>query len=94
MHQKATAGSGYTVNQSRTDPSLAVAALCLMQDKPVWQQLDERLDNSKVLAPDRLRTQRDENTDLKRMVASLQEKNVQLQEQIQVLQQQVAQLSG
>ena len=37
-----------------------------MQEEPVWQQLDERLDNSPLLAPARLKKQREINARLTR----------------------------
>ena len=59
-------------------------------DRPVWQQLQDRLDKSPELAPGRLERHKQDSAQLQQQVAQLQQQVVGLEQQNMGLQQQVA----
>jgi TolA-binding protein len=75
---------------------------CVQSDRPVWQQLCDRLDKSPILAGHRLQQHKQEKQQLQEQVAQLQQRVTdlkqenaglqQLPQQVMQLQQQVADL--
>jgi TolA-binding protein len=70
-------------------PSCRHAIVCLQSDRPVWQQLCDRLDNSPVLSAQRLQQHKQDKEQLQEQLEQMQKRITDLEEENADLQQQL-----